>query len=130
MNVLNHDKVPFRDMTPEERSAIVEALMLGNCEYWSGECWCKHGTDAIFSYCIYRTKTRQLIIPWEVIKPEYKWAAMTEHMDVILSSVCPLVTNGGYWWWESGITALVEELNINTDGIDWRESLVQRPEGV
>lgn len=67
-----------------------------------------------------------LIIPWEHIKPEYKFAVMTEHKDIIFSSIEPEISNSGLWWWTSGVTALAEELNINTDGIDWRKSLTAR----
>lgn len=127
MNVPNHDKVPFRDMTPEERSAIVEAWCEQGVEFWNGS-WKEQQAGSIYQSNIYRTKLRQLIIPWDVIKPEYKWAAMDESGIVYFYKTMPSIIMQ-YRHWRSADNIL-SVLNIDTSGIDWRESLVQRPEGV
>lgn len=127
MNVPNHDKVPFEDMTPKERSAIVEAWIDSRAEVWnwSSGAW-KHSSDLLVSGCCYRTKPSQLIITWEHIKPEYKWAAMDSCENVYFYPEKPEMLDSTwtcYMWCQS-------PLSIDTTGIDWRESLVQRPEGV
>lgn len=129
MNVPNENKVTFREMTAEERSAIVDAKVLGEVErYWGdGEWRCSDDASVVFS-CIYRTKPRQLIIPWDVIKPEYKWAAMNDDEAVWLYDRKPEIYMDERWAIMGCCSPSV--LNIDTTGIDWRESLVQRPEGV
>ncbi len=125
MNVPNHEKKAFKDMTPEERSAIVEAVISGNGEAWNDRSWVSSGRGAVFYSTIYRTRPRQLVIPWEHIKPEYKWAAMNEAGSVFLHEHKP-VLQGVEWCSYSACNT--RSLNINTTDIDWRESLTQRPE--
>lgn len=127
MNVPNHGKVPFRDMTPEERSAIVEAVLIGEADvfcvdFWSGVPCATH----IAMDEAYRTRPRQLIIPWEHIRPEYKWAAMDSDGEVILHAEKPMQSDLGFF---SNCERVADVLNIDTTGIDWRESLVKRHEG-
>lgn len=126
MNVPNHEKKAFRDMTPEERSAIVEAVINGNAEACSSGSWVSGGMGAVFFDSIYRTRPRQLVIPWEHIKPEYKWAAMDRYGDVYLYKEKPRLVSDCF----AGEWCYTTMLNIDTTGIDWRESLTARPEGV
>ena len=122
-HVPNNDKILFKDMTSEERSAIVEAWLRGEVEYaedWevgSGEWKTKTSTSKLSPSSICRTKPKQLVIPWGHIKPEYKWAAMDEDGSLFVSG------NRGLW-------GSIAVLDIDTAGIDWKDSLVQRPEGV
>lgn len=129
MNVPNHEKKAFRDLTPDERSAIVEAWLKGDVEYYShaSEDWQEKGDSGLYSETVYRTRPRQLVIPWEHIKPEYKWAAMDESGVVWMHKEEPGICKDG--WFSTGNYASAI-LNINTTGIDWRESLTARPEGV
>ena len=127
MNVPNHEKIPFKDMTPEERSAIVEAWLLKNAEYYStaGEWEYEFGYELAYD-AIYRTRPRKLVIPWGHIKPQYKWAAMDEDGDVYFFDFKPMLDV--VQWLPSDGDFMQSCVNIDTTGIDWRESLVQRPE--
>lgn len=128
MNVPNHERKAFRDMTPEERSGIVEAILAGNAEAYGAAKWQVSGPWVAFDG-IYRTRPRQLVIPWEHIKPEYKWAAMDNDGAILFSTKEPKV--GVEVWLVSGESDVgIRSININTTGIDWRESLTARPEGV
>lgn len=131
MNVHNHEKKAFKDLTPEERSAIVEAWIDGNAEVYCSldGMWADKADAYIYNNSIYRSRPRQLTIPWEHIKSEYKWAAMDECGRVCFFCGKPLcrVRDG---MWENGQDWAMSPLAIDTTGIDWRESLVQRPEGV
>ena len=131
--VRNEEKKAFRDMTPEERSEIVEAWLSGKVQGYlpAYDKWEDRGpVDFIYSSQAYRTKQKQLVIPWEVIKPEYKWAAMDRDGCVFVTTQwMGQVDRDGYWIRRGGWLA-VPALNIDTTGIDWRESLTQRPEGV
>lgn len=131
MNVPNHERKAFRDMTPEERSAIVEAwISSAGCEVLrKGIAW--ERSDSVDFMLdadgVYRTRQRQLVIPWEHIKPEYKWAAMDMDGSVRFHKSKPSMDSR---WWHSGVVQGAPVLDINTTGIDWRESLTARPEGV
>lgn len=131
MNVPNHEKKAFRDMTPEERSAIVEAFLRGDVEVMAPnmESWIAvKNWFSISPENTYRTRPRQLVIPWEHIKPEYKWAAMDEYEgNLYFYKVKPELSMES---WNGGVVGLASALNIDTAGIDWRESLTARPEGV
>lgn len=127
MNVPNHEKKPFREMTPEERSAIVEAHIVGITDIVTNDVWMHADKNSLLPSYAYRTRPRQLIIPWEVIKPEYKWAAMDVDGTVCFYAAKPHTCADG--WYSASFEAQVI-LNIDTTGIDWRESLVKRPEGV
>lgn len=136
MNVPNHERKAFRDMTPEERSAIVEAWIVahpvngGDVQVLTDGGWATVIlTDHIPFDSIYRTRPRQLVIPWGHIKEEYQWAAMNESGRVLFFRGEPLCrSNDGVW--ENGSDWCMSPLAINTTGIDWRESLTARPEGV
>ena len=128
MNVPNHEKKAFRDMTPEERNAIVDALIAGDLEVDHGDGW-RGNVATIHALYIYRTRPRQLVIPWEHIKEEYKWAALNSYGSICLYSAMPTQTKD-YFAPKDGIIDVVKSLNIDTTGIDWRESLTARPDGV
>lgn len=127
MNVPNRERRAFKDMTPEERSAIVEAWLLKDAEYYStaGRWEYEFGYELAYD-AIYRTRPRQLVIPWDVIKPEYKWAVMNEDDGLWVYVEKPEIANEEMWDIRGKCSPL--PLNIDTTGIDWRESLVQRPE--
>lgn len=129
MQVPNHGGKPFRDMTPKERSAIVEAWVRGDAEVLIGDIdWGR--IVQLDLNDVYRTKPRQLVIPWEHIKEEYKWAAMGRCHEVKLFIEKPKMDNDRWVSANGGGFCYLEGLKISKDGIDWRESLVQRPEGV
>lgn len=128
MNVPNHEKKAFRDMTPEERSAIVEAHAAENAEILISGSWVEADNEVILPKYAYRTRPRQLVIPWDHIKPEYKWAAMDESGSIWVYQSKP-AASGSAWQSQKGLDG-IDALNISTTGIDWRESLTARPEGV
>lgn len=126
MIVLNEQKLAFRDMTVEEKLAIIDAKLFGTCEVCSGGEWYPAlYDDTVCLNTVYRTRPRQLVIPWEVIKPEYKWAAMDENGAVFVYEYNMPHLGSGLW---IGDGSCISSLNIDTTGIDWRESLTQRPE--
>jgi len=130
MNVPNHEKKAFRDMTPEERSAIVEAHAAENAEILISESWVEADNEVILPKYAYRTRPRQLVIPWEHIKPEYKWAAMDAVGGLYIYTHKPEQDSDDYIPCVGCMAANIGSLNIDTTGIDWRESLTARPEGV
>ena len=131
MNVPNKELKAFKDMTTEEMGVISAAIIAGNIEYWSSysKKWMIPGRamGGIDFEAAYRTRQRQLVIPWDVIKPEYKWASMDEDGGVWFFCEKPGIDGDDKYW--GGCKDFCQSpLNIDTTGIDWRESLVQRPE--
>ena len=101
--------------------------LAGTAEAYGAEKWQGSGPWVAFDG-IYRTRPRQLVIPWEHIKQEYKWAAMDESGSVWVYEGKPKAGDSA-WGYSGGLDG-IGALNINTTGIDWRESLTARPEGV
>ena len=86
------------------------------------------------NYRIKPKEQKKLNIPWELIKPEFTQAAMDENGEVfVFTEEISLIATGGYWCFHDRYvgkyTIISESLTIDTDGIDWKESLTQRPEG-
>lgn len=134
-HIPNHEKKAFKDLTPEERSAIVEAWINGNADYFSevDNKWAeKSEYTALMQVSVYRTRPRRLVIPWEVIKPEIKFAFVGKSGRVYGCEYKPHPNYCFYDGWKSDGRWLNigECIAIDTTGIDWRESLTQRPEGV
>lgn len=73
----------------------------------------------------YREPVKKLNIPWEHIKHEYIYAAMDSGDDIIVFEDKPSVEGGSFT--NTGKWAYVTGLNIDTDGIEWKESLTIRP---
>lgn len=131
MTVLNEQKLAFRDMTKEERSEIVEAWMSGRLEVYIAEkeVWNhKYAHQPINPLSAFRTRPRQLVIPWEVIKKEYKWAAMDRDGCVFVTTRWMEDIDRDGYWIRRGNWLAVTALNIDTTGVQWKNSLTQRPE--
>lgn len=129
--VRNEERKAFRDMTTGDRVKIMEAWIASGIEAWTGHSWSSHSdyVSHLYDRCVYRTRPRQLVIPWEVIKPKYKWAAMDKDGGILFSTKQPNI--GAEVWLVSGQSDVgLDALDIDTAGVDWRESLTQRPEGV
>jgi len=80
----------------------------------------------------YRIPVKKLNIPWEHIKPEYKFAAVDSQGDLNVYTVKPNLDTIDSEWdlvgSSDGEYRSIDGLNIDIDGIDWRESLTKRPE--
>ncbi|MDF7671131.1 hypothetical protein PT276_08005 [Orbaceae bacterium ESL0721] len=78
------------------------------------------------------SKATPLPIPWEIIPSKWKFAAMDFDGEVYMFNGEPYVLERGYHWsCRSEVDSrIVDIINIDTTGIDWRKSLTKRPEGV
>lgn len=122
--------------TTQEKVQVMLAYDQGTaCEYKQNHesAWDElYGTpDWDWTHFDYRIKqVSPLIIPWDAIKPEYKWAAKDADDRIHLFSVEPLKCAGA---WGNGVDAgnyfpWPDWLNIqDPDNIDWKDSLVERP---
>lgn len=129
---LNKNKRQFKDLTDEEKLLIINEKIKGNVELFriNPKVWSNAGKDSIAFYTVYRTKpTKKLDIPWQFIKPEFKWAAIDENGDIFLHIDKPVLGNS-YWLNYAPCKRINDTVNIDTTGVDWKTSLTQRPEGV
>jgi len=121
---LNENKLLFKDCTREDQHILLDAVLDGKAEYFwiARDMWSKSDSRVPFPEVIYRTKPiKRLAIPWEHIKPEYKFARLTSGGRLFFYNSNPELKSP-YRVCESS-----DALNIDTDGIDWRDSLVERP---
>jgi hypothetical protein len=110
MIILNEKKLAFRDMTKEDR----------------GE-WKDVPVGYIADGYAYRTRPRQLVIPWRAIDKKYKWAAIDEDGTVWAYEFEPIILECR---WSGGGGRKLDRFDIDTKDIQWQNSKTQRPENV
>lgn len=126
------EPIQFKDMTPEQRSKIVEALVMKTeIEVWySGELgdkWVKpQNSLRLYLDSCYRIPSHKLDIPWNLIKPKFKWAAMDQNCKIYVYTNQPEILKTMYSPLRGSFENL-SVLDIDTTSVDWEESLVQRP---
>ena len=127
------EPIKFRDMTPEQRSEIVEAMVADpeSVEFYRlDEVWlgARKLSNFIHLGSCYRIKPRQLVIPWDVLRPDIVAAAMDADRLVYAYAAVPTPDqNYDVWSSMNGDAYNLLCLNIDTTGVNWRESLVMRP---
>lgn len=130
MTFLNEEKIKFKNLKDDEKLLIINNM--DKLEYYSTGKWGKLiGTGTFINIDgIYRIKPKQLNIPWEHIKPEFKYAAMNKNGRVFGYTDIPYIKcNDIAWSVNYGDYAPFNNiLNIDTHGVEWQHSLVQRPE--
>lgn len=79
-----------------------------------------------YSYRIRPKVIKKLVLPWDFIDKKYKYAAIDSDGDVYIYENEPLKSN--YQWYAGGENqGLNRGLIIDTDGVEWEESLTERP---
>jgi len=125
---LNEEKKEFKDLSDEEMIAVIRAKLSGNCEVMTLIGVWENVNFYGFNFsCIYRTKPKQLVIPWAVLKKNIKHAAMDK--DGRVFGYLEMGEKGDENWNGSEPKSLTA-LDLDTDGVDWKTSLVTRPEGI
>lgn len=126
---LNEEMKPFKELTDEQLLAIVKAKIADSCDFFRETgVWHKSDTAHLSLDAVYRTKHKQLVIPWEVVKKEYKHAAMDRTTGVAIFLEEPV--RHDHVWMGFGKFNLSDAITIDIDGIDWETSLVTRQEGI
>jgi hypothetical protein len=120
---LNEKQLPFDSCTREQQHILMDAWLDGKSESWDYSKWGEvTNTNLLNCSWILRTKPiKRLAIPWEHIKPEYKFARLTSKGKLYFYSHNPEI-QAPYTFSESS-----DALNIDVTGIDWKDSLVERP---
>ena len=93
--------------------------------------WCSYNRGQIFANSIIRKKPAPLtkpVIPWDVIKDEFKWAARDEIGSIWVYERKPeLKVPVGEWISRACHRVLGFELRVDPGTCDWKDSLVERP---
>jgi hypothetical protein len=121
---------PFGLLDKETQSALREYD--GTIEWFNGSIWVCNGHTFFYNSSTYRAKPLKLP-EWPAgLLPKWRWMAMDESGRVVVYERRPIVDAYMCMWVKGGlctnVSCLFEALNF--DGIPWRESLIQRPEGV
>jgi hypothetical protein len=97
--------------------------------------WRLAGPDCVSLDIKYRIAPKPTYLPisremWQMISKEWKWASMDESKGVNFFTHEPvLYKSDGIWGFNVG-NYCQSILAINTNGINWEQSLTERPEDV
>lgn len=71
-----------------------------------------------------------MTIPWECIKPEYKWAAKDDDGHIYVYTEKPKAGAGAYQWScrEGVYHSVMAMFGVDAGSVMWNDSLTQRPE--
>lgn len=134
MTFANTEMKRFKDLTPEQRSEIVEAWLKGNTEHYYKDEDIWRFNISLFYSSVYRVKplkpSPKLDIPWHLFKHEWKWAAKDEDGEIYIFTSEPECDYST--WCSSGNNSKINSINHNfePDGeVDWKQSLIERPVG-
>ena len=131
---LNEELKQFCELTREEKHLLLDAVLDANCQVFDEElkAWRNKETVAVSAWSVYRTKPKEykkLNIPWQFIKPVFKYAAMDNDGDIWVYEFTPVFESCG-WDWRAGELAKLNVLEIDTTDVIPEHSLAERPEGV
>lgn len=120
---LNESKLQFKYCSREDQHILLDAILDRKAEIYNNAKWHIFIEDSPIEMTdVCRTKpVKRLAIPWEHIKPEYKFARLTSGGRLFFYNSNPELRSP-YRVCESS-----DALNIDIEGIDWRDSLVERP---
>jgi hypothetical protein len=121
---------PFGLLDKETQSAL--RVYKGTIEMYGSKGWASIDCPGFYNTATYRAKPLKLP-EWPAgLLPKWRWMAMDESGRVIVYERRPIVDAYICMWVKGGlcinVSCLFEALNF--DGIPWRKSLIQRPEGV
>lgn len=98
--------------------------------YWNGT-WRKVKHPALTWHCTYRAAPeplRPMTIPWDVLQPQWKWAARNRCGVLSLFTDRP-VSDVITWYaregWSNAIDGVLAGFDPGT--VDWKDSLQERP---
>ena len=113
---------------PRETQREMFDMWLDGCAFEisrDGEMW----DDCLMTFdptAFYRYKSKELVIPWDMILPEYIFAAMSKDRTVGLYKSEPSRIPGRNFWY-SNENGVICPLIIDTAGVNWLISVTKRP---
>jgi hypothetical protein len=130
------EKLTPQNEHQEHMVQVLLAKMQGvPVEYKRGTDWCRAVPDSVSLNTEYRIAPKPTYLPisremWQMISKEWKWASMDENKGVNFFTHEPVIYKpDGIWGFNVG-NYCQSILAINTNGINWEQSLTKRPEDV
>jgi hypothetical protein len=118
---------PFGMLSAKKKKALREYK--GTIEVFDGSRWVSADCPSFFPTCAYRAKPLKLP-EWPAgLRPEWKWIAMDEGGQVYAYKEEP-ERLWSVWEKDKKGIRIDQLVDISFDGIPWRESIIERPEGV
>ncbi|MFQ1018016.1 hypothetical protein [Gilliamella sp. BG7] len=129
------EKLTPQNKHEEHLVQVLLAKMQGvPVEYKRGADWCRAVPDSVSLNTEYRIVPKPIPLftreMWAMIAPEWKWAAMDRDGKVCFYTDEPCINTRGIGWTNCGGDYCYSVLATNIDGVSWRLSLTERPEGV
>lgn len=124
MKHLEKNEKPFKDLTAEERAAMVEAMIDDRLVSARGG----YKADAVTLLSIYRITPKPAIKPsinWDYVAPKFNWLARDKVGKSLLCYSKPVIKRG-YWLGLMGVSADCFA-SYSPGDCPWEESLVCRP---
>lgn len=125
----------FGSLSREEQLELFNAWLDGaeiECFDINREVWVYLETPTWYSGFVYRVIPTKPSIDWSAVHPDYKWLARDLDGEGYLYAAEPKL-NGRKTYWENVVWDQVSAkilTSYNPGTCDWKDSLVQRPEGV
>lgn len=130
----------FKDLSKEEKLELIEAQIDGKVVeiYVGGRGWAKPCSDGKIVYypdvCYRVAETQDQFTNWDILPPEYKWIARDGSEAVYAYTEKPTLDGVNSYWHGKGLSPTglpkVDELTCYKQGtVDWKDSLIERPEG-
>lgn len=125
----------FGLLSEEQQSVLLAALADGSAEIFTAGGWtATHGNGPAADAFTYRIKPAPALtkpsIDWSHVAPEYRWLAVDDDAEAWLFDAEPEI-EGGAWYSDGTDDAIAAAFTSYVPGTcDWRDSLVERPEGV
>lgn len=126
---------PFGELSIEEKLELHRAMYEGKpVQCWAGDTvgWADKISKAFrdsFTYRIAPEPETDIELPWQVISPEYQWAARDADGNVWVYTSEPSV-NYSRQWWDGIASRNCRFLSHKPGNKLWDQSLIKRPEGV
>jgi len=121
---------PFGELSDAEKGALLLAHhegkrieLLDNSKHWT------RATPDWSKYCTYRIAPEPLIpdsINWDHVAPEWKFMARDKDRDAWLFDILPNERDDA--WWGRDFTRARHFASYRRGTVDWKDSLVRRPE--
>lgn len=131
---LNENRIKFIDLPDDLKLLILREKNAGNVELFSVNRWGSSTPKSIDFRYIYRVKPVTLTkdtIPWDQIKPEYKWAARDSLETLWVYTHKPVICGDRYWdcFAKGSAVRQIDLLShVKAGTCDWKDSLQCREE--
>lgn len=118
---------PFGELDRETKIALFTAWVDGAKIEYDGDIIYDMGW---YENCVYRVAPTKPSIDWSHVAPQFKWMATDADCTTMLYEEKPIEWKTEWGWTGGDCTNITCLASFRPGTCDWKDSLVQRPEGV